>query len=221
MIGTYAWRGGREAMLRFGPDGGEPIVVLAPLFEEFNRLRYFIVALMRALAVEGIATCLPDLPGQGDSVVASEEARFTEWEAAIASLAPRKTIAFRGGALLDGAAENRWRFAPETGARLLRDMVRSTALMSGEKASELAARAACEPVQLAGNAVAPELYAELERAVPHGGARILRLDEDSGEADARVAGSPLWRRAEPGDDAALRASLVADIIAWRASCAAR
>ncbi len=208
-------------MLSFGPDGKNPIVVLAPLFEEANRLRHFIVEMMRMLATEGIATCLPDLPGQGDSMVPSEDARVADWHEAIAALSPRATIAFRGGALLDAHAVDRWRFAPETGARLLRDMVRSTALTSGEKAGELAARAAHETVMLAGNALSPELYATLERAVPEAVARTLRLDDDAGEADARVAGSPLWRRAEPGDDATLRALLVADIVAWNASCAAR
>ena len=32
----YEWAGGREAMLRFGPDAGPLVVAVLPLFEEAN-----------------------------------------------------------------------------------------------------------------------------------------------------------------------------------------
>ena len=50
--------------------------------------------------------------------------------------------------------------------------------------------------------------------------RTVRLESDAAEADAKVAGSPLWRRAEPGEDAALAAALAADLAAWTKQCAA-
>jgi hypothetical protein len=221
VIDYYAWRGGREAMLRFGPESAAPVLVLPPLFEEANRTRFFLVEMMRGLAAHGVATMLPDLPGTNDSPVATVDARFADWQAAIAALpAPVATISLRGGALLDTAAATgqHWRFAPETGARLLRDMVRSTAMTSSQKANELEMAARTAPSVLAGNAIHPELFGALEAAMPAntGTIRTVRLEDDPGDADARVAGTPLWRRAEPDHDAALAEVLVADIAAWLA-----
>src|SRR3546814_8095624 len=67
MIGRYDWAGGTEAMLRFGPDTGPVVVLALPLFEEANRTRAFAVTMLRALAERGVASVLPDLPGQGRS----------------------------------------------------------------------------------------------------------------------------------------------------------
>jgi pimeloyl-ACP methyl ester carboxylesterase len=221
VIDSYAWRGGREAMLRFGPEGGPAVLMLPPLFEEANRTRFFLVELMRGLAGHGIASILPDLPGTNDSPVATVDARFADWEAAIAALpAPRTTVSLRGGALLDTVAttDRHWRFAPETGARLLRDMVRSTAMTSSLKAGEIETAAHTTPTALAGNLIHPELFVALGASVPanKGSIRTVRLEDDAGEADARVAGTPLWRRAEPDHDAALAGALVADIATWLA-----
>ena len=33
-----------------------------------------------------------------------------------------------------------------------------------------------------------------------------------------IAGTPLWLRAEPGEDAAMAAAIVADIAAWSQTC---
>jgi hypothetical protein len=221
VIDYYAWRGVREAMLRFGPENPAPVLVLPPLFEEANRTRFFLVEIMRGLVLRGIATMLPDLPGTNDSPVATVDARFADWQAAIATLpAPVATISLRGGALLDttAATDLHWRFAPETGARLLRDMIRSTAMTSSLKPSEVETAARTNPSVLGGNEIHPELFVALEAALPSsaGNIRNVRLEDDPGEADIRVAGTPLWRRAEPDHDAALAEALVADIAAWLA-----
>ena len=50
--------------------------------------------------------------------------------------------------------------------------------------------------------------------------RTVRLNSDAAEADAKLAGTPLWRRAEPGDDPELAAAMVADIAWWMSQCAA-
>ena len=49
-IDSYAWSGGREAMLRWGPDGGPVVIAALPLLEEANRTRAFVVTILRALA---------------------------------------------------------------------------------------------------------------------------------------------------------------------------
>src|SRR3546814_8507695 len=69
MIGRYGWAGGTEERLRFGPDTGPVVVLALPLFEEANRTRAFAVTMLRALAERGVASVLPDLPGQGESLV--------------------------------------------------------------------------------------------------------------------------------------------------------
>ncbi len=213
-------------MLRFGPEDGPLALVLPPLFEEANRTRHFLVQVMRGLGERGIASILPDLPGTNDSPVATVDARLADWQAAIGALpAPALIVSLRGGALLDGeaACERRWRLSPETGARVLRDMIRATAMTAGMKAGELDALARLHPTALAGNLVHPALFAALDAATPTlGGAiRTLRLEDEAGDADARLSGTPLWRRAEPDHDPALAAAVVADIAEWMTSCDAR
>ena len=222
MIAYYEAPTGREAMLRLGAPDKQPLLILPPLFEEANRTRAFLVAVMRRLAEAGIASALPDLPGCNDSPVATVDARFGDWQAAVAVLAgtirPRGVASLRSGALLDRFAGDlpRWRLAPESGARVLRDMVRSTAMGSGVKPGALEAEARSRPTRLAGSLVHPALYEALASATVEGTARIVRLAEDGGEADARIDGSPIWRRAEPGSDPALVEAVVADLLGWMA-----
>lgn len=227
MIDDYAWRDdARESFLRFGPEGAPLLLVLPPLFEEANRTRHFLVEIMRGLAATGFASMLPDLPGTNDSPVATVDARFADWGAAVAALpAPVATVSLRGGALLDdfAATDLHWRLAPETGVRLLRDMIRATAMTSGIKASDLEATARTQSTALAGNVIHPDLFVALDTAVPAitGSIRTVRLADDAGEADARVPGNPLWRRAEPDHDPELAAAVVADIAEWMTSCGVR
>jgi len=226
VIGEYAWRSKREAMLRFGPEDAPLVLFVPPLFEEANRTRHFLVEVMRGLALQDIASILPDLPGMNDSLVATVDARLADWHAAIGALpAPVLTVGVRGGTLLDGVAgtDLHWRLSPETGARLLRDMVRATAMTRGMKASDLEAGARVQPTTLAGSVIHQELFTALDAAVQsdQGTIRTVRLDDEAGDADARLSGTPLWRRAEPDHDPALAAAVVADICDWMTSCGAR
>lgn len=220
MTGYYDAPTGREAILRHGPRDAPPLLILPPLFEEANRTRAFLVAVMRCLGDAGVATALPDLPGCNDSPVPTVNARFETWSAAVTQLAatlrPRAVASLRSGALLDRFAGDlpRWRLAPESGARCLRDMARSTAMGRGVKPGVIEAGARTEPTRLAGNLVHPDLYAALQAAAVEGEARVVRLTDDVTDADTRVAGAPLWRRAEPGNDPVLVDGVVADLLAW-------
>ena len=78
MIDHYDWAGGREAMIRFGPSTGPVVVAVLPLFEEANRTRTFLTGVLRRLAERHIASVLPDLPGQGESLVPTENAMRTD-----------------------------------------------------------------------------------------------------------------------------------------------
>jgi hypothetical protein len=207
----------RGEVLSCGPQNGPQILVLQPLFDEANRCRRTISLMMRALASRGIGTTLPDLPGLGESLVPLAETRWEDWSAAVSAWAeeirPVAIAAFRGGALLDSVPglTAHWRFAPETGARIVRDLERT----------RLTSTAADKDV-LGGHKLAPAFISTLRTAdlAPHDRVRTVRPDSDAADADLHVPGTPLWRRAEPGEDAALAESLADDLAQWIHQCAA-
>lgn len=210
----YDWAGGREAMLRFGPDAGPRVVAVLPLFEEANRTRAFLVAMLRALAGRGIGSILPDLPGTGESVVETRDLRLADLRQAFAALVgtldvPVYAVTIRSGALVDCNASlaGRWRLAPQSGDDLLRDLSRIRAASTMHDADGYA-----------GNSLSAALLADLRDAVPYDASRTVRLESDPRPADARYAGAPLWRRSAPGSDATLSDKLAADIAGWIATC---
>lgn len=209
----YQVNGRDEWLMRFGPADGAPILFLPPLFEEMNRTRLLIAAVMRALADRGFGCWLPDLPGTGESERALEECDWSDWTAAAESLARRfrglaVLASIRGGSLLDGVeARCRWRLAPVDGASLARDLNR-TALVSGGT--------------FGGYSPSPELLAALEKAEPAlgQGLRTVRLSSDPRPAEAKLEGPALWRRSEPGGSTELAGAMAADIAEWAGQCAA-
>jgi len=232
VIDHYTWSGGREAMLRFGPADGPAVVVALPLFEEANRTRTFVVGMLRRLASHGIGSVLPDLPGTGESVRATVEASLSDWRAAYDAVIrtvgdrPAYAVAIRGGALIDSlaAVAGRWHFAPASGHDLVRELLRTK---KAEMRESGLSRDSIDlpddggtPVEVAGNLLPRSLLAELEGALPRSGSgvRSVRLETDPRPADLKVAGAPLWRRSEPGDDPALAAILADDIAAWVRAC---
>lgn len=230
MTAYYDWTGGREALVRTGPARG-PIVILAlPLFEEANRARTFAIALLRRLADRGVAGALPDLPGQNESMVPTERAMLTGWRAAFADAAralgdrPVHSVTMRGGALLDhhAAVVSRWQFAPAKGEALVRELFRTAQLAGEPVAIDLTAYSdEGGPVTIAGNRIARPLLRDLAAAdcLREGAVRVVRLETDPAVADRKVAGAPLWRHTEPGDDPALADALADDIAGWIARCA--
>jgi hypothetical protein len=200
-----------EFMLGYGPQAGPQLLVLQPFFEEMNRCRGFISTICRTLASCGVGCWLPDLPGTGESLRALETIGWEDWINAVQAgvelieaetgIAP-DTIAFRGGALLDGAARKRWRLSPTSGRPLLSDLRRS-ALVRGETGTTPA-----------GYRLSTGLARALEIADLEGSARTVRLSSDDRPANLHVEGSPLWRRPEPAGDAELACTLALDIQGW-------
>jgi pimeloyl-ACP methyl ester carboxylesterase len=197
--------------MRIGNAAAPVLLFLPPLFEEMNRTRALIAATMRALAEEGFGCWLPDLPGTGESERALAAISWEDWRVAAAAAAPdalAAVVSVRGGALLDDAppARCRWRFAPATGSSLARDLARAGLMTEG-----------------GGGGYAPSdaLLASLEAAepVPGDGVRTVRLVTDRAEADLKLDGPPLWRRAEPQTSPELAAALACDISAWVRQCA--
>jgi hypothetical protein len=231
VIDHYDWAGGREAMLRFGPDTGPVVLVALPLFEEANRTRTFVIGLLRRLAEHNIASALPDLPGQNDSPVATEHAMLAGWRTAFAAAAhkvagdrPLHTLTIRGGGLIDHqvAAATRWQLAPAKGEALVRDLLRTSAAAGAPIEIDLTNyNDEAGPVTIAGNRVSRPLLRDLNAAdcIRDGQVRVVRLDTDPAVADRKVEGAPLWRQSEPGDDPALAQLLADDIADWIARCA--
>lgn len=208
---TYRWRGGYENLLRHGDGSPVTLLVLPALFEEANRMRRVTVAVMRLLAMKDIGTILPDLPGTGESETALCDVKFSDWQDAVSTHSANVlgSISFRGGALLDGACNWRWRLAPETGERLLRDMMRATAISGDVSVAELECLASTQPTRLAGHLFSPEMYLALHNVRAVSGGHV-----------SDVTGPKLWRAAEPSHDAAFANRVADDIVAWIKTCAA-
>ncbi|MBX8845011.1 hypothetical protein HCH44_08830 [Sphingomonas melonis] len=232
-IDHYDWSGGREALLRFGPDTGPVVILALPLFEEANRTRTFAVGLLRRLAERGIAGLLPDVPGKGESVVLLEDCtRFCMAEV-LETLTDRcldegrrtYAVGIRSGALLDYCAlhSGRWHLAPQDGESLLRDLHR-TWRAAGNDGDRQAMMYGADTAEIAGNVLSPNLLTSFSAAAPFDQPgtprRVIRLSSDPAPADRHVDAAPLWRRAEPGDDPALAELLADDIAAWIAACEA-
>jgi hypothetical protein len=221
----YRTAAGDEWLMRIGPPSAPPILLVPPLFEELNRTRALLAAMMRVLAGRGLGCWLPDLPGTGESERGLEQCGWQDWSAAVrdaadhvAAEAGRRPAlaAVRGGCLLDAGIEAscHWRFAPAEGASLARDLERSSLVASN------AAEGA--PMLLAGYPVPDALLAALEISSPAPAERLrtVRLQSDRGEADHKLEGPVLWRRSEPGNSPELAAALAADLADWLDRCGA-
>lgn len=198
--------------LQFGVQHPLQILVIEPLFEEANRCRRLIAQFMRALDTQGVGSAIATLPGCGESVTLIEGVAFADWTKAVADTVNfggfQAIASFRGGALLEsGASIPVWRFAPETGARMARDLERT--------------RLAGTSNLYAGHRLSDTFLADLRAANPPPQSRLrtVRLDSDAAEADAKIVGTPLWRRAEPDENPAMSHALAEDIANWLTSCA--
>ncbi len=135
------------------------------------------------------------------------------------STAPLVIASVRGGCLIDDGADAayRWRLSPAKGSRLLKTLLRTR--IAGERvdgrtvtAAQLMALAQAGPIELAGNRIGPDMAAQLDGALPAPlpatePARAVQL----GSGADCIAGSALWLRAEPGEDAAMAAGIAQDI----------
>lgn len=217
-----------EHHLRIEPAGAPraTILIVPPLFEEANRTRRTLVLAMRALATRDLAAVMPDLPGQNESLVPLDDVDLARWQAALAEVAadiegPLLVASLRGGCLIDHQvkAAGWWRLAPAGGASLLRTLLRARVSADREAGvtsslESLSETAKSEPLLLAGNRLSPAMFAQLGSAEvqPVEPLRSVGLGTDG------ITGTPLWLRAEPGEDAAMAEAIAADIAAWSASC---
>lgn len=188
------------------------ILIFPALFDEANKLRRFTVAVMRRLDAAGIDTFLPDLPACNESLAPLATQSLAGWREAAAQAAEHfgatHGLSIRGGALCEPTVLPVLRYAPVTGAAVLRAMLRARVIASKEAGLEetreaLLERGRAEGLELAGYRLGPEMIRELELAEPSGGAALANL------AQADIGGAGLWLRAEPGEDPAQAGALAA------------
>ena len=200
------------------------LLVVAPLFDEHNKMRHQLVEVMRRLDLSGIDSFLPDLPGTNESVRPLQSQSLTDWRSAIRAAASHfaatHVLAVRGGGLLmtpDDAAQGDpvsvpgWLYGPVAGRSILRSMLRARILSSRERGLDeaqdtLADAARTHGIELAGHPIGAEMFRQLERAEKPDLPNLVTIEQ------ASLNGSPLWLRAEPDDDPE-QADALAGIIA--------
>lgn len=213
----YGHGAAREPLLAFGdPEARARILFVPPLFETLNRLRRNLVLTMRDLAGRGHFAMLPDLPGTGDSLTAHNLQALTNWRAAIAACAAEHrathSVALRSACLVDDAAAlPGWRLAPVEGKRILRNL---------ERSGQIGGNAPGGGMTFAGYTLSSAMVAELAAADVKPLAEGREVALGLPEGPERFPGSPLWLRAEPGEDPDMAAAMAANIDEWIASCAA-
>lgn len=220
---TYETGGHIEYCLCFGAaDATRTILIVPPLFDEMNRARRMLVETMRALADKNVRSLMPDLPGCNESLADLATQSLSSWRQAVtdcATLHKATHIAsLRGGSLIyDMTGLPSWRLASVKGRSLLKAMLRTRIAADKEagistNTEQLLAAAQTAPVALSGNLLGLEMLDGLDAATPATDEAICEV------ALAGIGGTPLWLRAEPGDDAKMSVSIATELDRWSASC---
>ena len=204
-----------EFALSFGKKRRTNVLMIPPLFDEHNKLRAQIVSVMRRLDHAGIDSVLPDLPGCNESSLPLNEQSLSAWRTAVKAAANvldcTHVLAWRAGALLAPSDLPGWQYAPLSGAKQLRGMLRARTIAAreagqNETLTDLEQIARTDGLELAGWHLSAEMFSELEAAEPHLGAKQQII------AQTDIGGAALWLRAEPDRDDAQAEALAALIV---------
>ncbi len=192
-----------ELVLRFGATSENTVLIIPPLFNEHNLLRRQLVEVMRRLLAAGKSTAFPDLPGWNESLQPLEKQTLSTWRETMAEAARQlkatHVLAVRSGALLAPTNLPGWVFAPQSGAQLVRKMVRAQLVANQEAGQsrtrdEIHAEARERGIRLAGHSIGAELFVELEAAPAPSSENLTEISVEE------VAGAGLWARSEPGEN---------------------
>lgn len=207
-----------ELLVSFDQERERRVLILPALFDEANKLRRFTIQMMRACDEIGVDTFLPDLPGCNESLVSLETQTLASWRdvalAAAQTFKATHVLSIRGGALLAPETLPGWQYAPLTGAKLLRAMIRAQTIASREAGRELGSEQLMEKgrqsgLQLAGWNLGAQMLRELESAVPTASGDHTLIEQKD------LGGAGLWLRAEPDEDQRLSQAL-AEIVSGNA-----
>lgn len=204
-----------ELVVGFDRGRAVRVLVLPAWFDEANKLRRFTVEVMRRLDIAGIDSLLPDLPGCNESLEPLEQQTLAGWrkaaETAARVLGATHVLAIRAGALVAPDALPGWRYAAQSGPKLLRNMIRARTIAAREAGivetfEGLSAIGRKAGLLLSGWSLGPEIISELESAEP----TLASCQSDI--AQNTLGGPGLWLRAEPDEDAG-QADRIAQFIA--------
>jgi hypothetical protein len=204
-----------ELLMQCDSGRAQRVLILPAWFDEANNLRRFTVEVMRRLDAAGIDSFLPDLPGCNESLVPLAAQSLESWRGAAAAageaFGASHVLAIRAGALIAPQGLPGWRYEPQSGAKLLRGMIRARIIAAREAgmtetADSLLAEGRDGGLIMGGWMIGAEMLRGLEQAEP----AIVQAQTDI--AQAAPGGAGLWLRAEPGENAA-QADALAAIIA--------
>lgn len=190
------------------------LLVCPAWFDEANKLRRFTLEVMRRLDGAGIDSLLPDLPGCNESLAPLQPQTLEGWRedmaAAAEALRATHVLAIRAGALIAPPGLPGWHYAPQSGPKLLRGMIRARTIAAreagrAETVEALMAQGRAKGLTLGGWAIGPAMFTALESAEPALGPGQSEIPQST------VGGPGLWLRAEPRDDGAQADRLVACI----------
>lgn len=204
--------GTEELLVSF--DRARPVRVLVcpAWFDEANKLRRFTLEVMRGLDAGGIDSFLPDLPGCNESLAPLAEQTMSGWRAAMdaaaRALGATHVLAIRAGALAAPPDLPGWRYAAQSGPKLLRAMLRARVIAAREAGISTTSEAlltagSSEGLVLGGWSIGPAMLRELREADLPGAHAQREITQ------AALGGRSLWLRAEPDEDAGQAAALVA------------
>lgn len=201
-----------ELALVFDSGRAKRVLVAPALFDEANRMRRFTVEVMRRLDGAGIDSFLPDLPGCNESAQDLAQVEPEDWrmamEAAARHFGATHVLAIRGGGLLLPPKLPGWHYGPVKGASLIKTLLRARIIASREagreeNAAELFEQGKEQGLELAGWSISAEMLRQLEAATAPKRGDLIPVDQEM------IGGSPLWLRAEPGENPAQADALAA------------
>ncbi|MEM6475468.1 MAG: hypothetical protein AAF687_04815 [Pseudomonadota bacterium] len=200
-----------ELLVAFYEGRKTRILVLPAWFDEANRMRRFAVEAMRLLHLCGIDSMLPDMPGCNESLAPLNEQTIAGWRECAEEVAKgygaTHVLAIRAGALIAPPSLPGWRYAPQTGPKLLRAMIRASIIAAREAGREETSEGLLElgrneGLTLAGWPIGAAMIRELESTEP------LPSDNQQEIAQSEIGGAGLWLRAEPDFDGAQAEAIV-------------
>lgn len=204
--------GVEELLVSFDRSRPVRVLVCPAWFDEANKLRRFTLEVMRGLDAGGIDSFLPDLPGCNESLAPLAEQTISGWRAAMdaaaRALGATHVLAIRAGALAAPLDLPGWRYAAQSGPKLLRAMLRARVIAAREAGISTTSEAlltagSSEGLVLGGWSIGPAMLRELREAELPGAPAQREITQ------AALGGRSLWLRAEPDEDAGQAAALVA------------
>ena len=193
----------RELALAVDRGRNKRLLIIPALFDEANRMRRFTVEVMRRLDGAGIDCFLPDLPGCNESLQDLGQQTSVDWSDAMQAAAEQfdatHFLAIRSGGLVMPGNLPGWIYGPVKGASILRQMLRARIISSREAGREESQGKLLETglevgLELCGYQLSAGMLRDLQALVPQTSADIVAVEQEI------IGGSPLWLRAEPGEN---------------------